>query len=148
MKKISPSRFFHCTELNARKVQTYVMLTEFFVSCNNPFDEGESSSIRPLLSRPTEPENSGKWTELAHLNLCAVAVNTAAGTPSTPSKSFKVSLNICTPYCNHKWNIQSEEGEIKKEIIFGMESVEDIPNFLQLVKKSKPPQQFLYRKLL
>lgn len=62
-----------------------------FVSWYNPLLDGELSRTRPLLSTPTELENTRKWTELAHMDLHAVAVN------NTSSSSFKVSLDIL-PY--------------------------------------------------
>jgi len=52
-------------------------LIKSFVSWYNPFHEGELSRTRALLSTPTEPENTRKCTELVHVNLPAVSVNTA-----------------------------------------------------------------------
>lgn len=85
-------------------------LIKSFVSCYNPFHEGELSRTKALLSTPTEPANTRKCTELAHVNLCAVSVNT---TPGTVSGSFKVSLDISTLYCNHKQNTQIIRGRRK-----------------------------------
>lgn len=105
-------------------------LIKSFVSWYNPFHKGELSRTRALLSTPTEPENIRKWTELACVNLRAVAVDTTPGTTSRYS-SFKVSLDISTLYCNHKQNTQLGDGESKEENISGMQVVvKDAQNFL------------------
>lgn len=106
-----------------------------FVPWHNPLLDGELSRTRPLLSTPTELESTQKWTELAHMDLRAVAVNT------TSSSSFKVSLDISTPHCNHRKNTHIIRGRRKwrRKDFWNAGGCEGCPKFLIACKEIKAP---------